>query len=185
MAAHFPLIELAHTLQQHLTFLAPLQKQDQPDVRFQEIEQALTMSETTVFIYGEAGKVRRLPVIGTYLCDRPGETDLLIVDEFDEVRTEGEQKRFAAFIQQLTEQQIPTHFMLCGVSESVRELLKPHESSYDYAQHDQSLEANVPACISRTRDQAYDADTAHHVYFLSEKLFWEMFSDPTFARSFH
>ena len=125
-----------------------------------------------------------MPVIdGTYLCDRPAETDFVVIDEFDDVTTEEEQKRFANFVQQLAEQRTPLHFVLCGVSESVRELLKAHESSYDFAPGDQNLQANVSAYISSTRDRAFDTAAPHHVYVLSEKLFWEMFSDPTFARS--
>ncbi len=125
-----------------------------------------------------------MPVIdGTYLCDRPAETDFVVIDEFDDVTTEEEQKRFANFVQQLAEQRTPLHFVLCGVSESVRELLKAHESSYDFAPGDQNLQANVSAYISSTRDRAFDTAVPHHVYVLSEKLFWEMFSDPTFARS--
>jgi hypothetical protein len=183
MAAHLPLTELARVLHQHLTCLAPPQQQDQPELKFQEIEQALAAPETTIFICGESGRLPQMPLIdGTYLCDRPGESDF-VINEFDDVTTETEQKRFANFVQQLAEQRAPRHFVLCGVSKSVRELLKAHESSYDYAPCAQNLRANVSANISSTRTRDFDTSGSHHVYVLSEKLFWEMLNDPTFARS--
>lgn len=184
MATHLPLTEFARVLQQHLTCPAPLQKRDQTETSFQEIEQALATSETTVFICGEQGRPAQLQVIDGLLCDPSGETDFLILDAFEDAGTEAEQRRIANFAQQLAEQRAPVRLVLFGVSESVRELLKPHESCYDCVLNGQTLQTNASDCISSKKGRLTGIRAPHHVYVLSEKIFWEMLSDPTFARVF-
>ena len=189
MAAHLQLTELARILHKHLTCPTPLQTQNRlkADAVFREVEQALETPGTTIFIHGDfdRGKTPHADVIdGTYLCDRQGESDFLVIDEFDEIATEREQRRFANFVEQIAEQRTLIRFVLCGVSEPVRELLGAHESLYDYADTEGPFTC-PPSSGANEREQALEASRQHHVYVLSEKLFWEMFEDPTFARSLH
>lgn len=187
MAARLQLTELARVLHKHLTCPAPFRAQGdfEADMQFREVEQALETPGTTIFIHGEFGR-EKIPhagaVQGSYTCDREGQSDFVVIEEFDEIATEAEQTRFASFVKQISEQRTPTHFVLCGVSEPVREILGAHESLYDYVDAEETCSTN-PGSVAKMSKQSVETRLPHHVYVLSEKLFWEMFEDPTFARS--
>lgn len=190
MTAHLQLTELARVLHKHLTCPPPPQIPDQrkADREFREIEQALETPGTTIFIHGDLAQ-GRMPqgdaIDRTYFCERQGEPDFFVIDEFDEITTETEHQDFASFVRQIAEERTPIRFVLCGVSEPVRELLGAHESIYDYLVTGQPLSTEAAFSAADRRDQAIESGLPHHIYILSEKLFWEMFEDPTFARSLH
>ena len=94
------------------------------------------------------------------------EETVLVLDDFDEIKSDAERTQFAEFIKQIGGRNLPIRFVLCGVSEAVKKVFGAHESCYgnpDVAQP--------------------NSDAKHYVHFVSERLFWEMFNDPTFARS--
>lgn len=106
----------------------------------------------------------------------------VVVDEFDHVATEEERARFAEFVQQLTERRVPIRFMLCQVSETLKELLAAHESSYCFVE-DSALCGSGRKSCSVDRQPDVSAQAPHYVHLISEDLFWEMVNEPTFARS--
>ncbi|MFY9909932.1 MAG: hypothetical protein WCF22_13680 [Candidatus Sulfotelmatobacter sp.] len=188
MAARLQLTELARVLHKHLTCPAPIRAQGNfgADAEFREVEQALETPGTTIFIHGQfgQGKIPHAHVIqGSYVCDRQGQSDFIVIDEFDEIATEAEQRRFASFVKQIAEQRTPTRFVLCGVSEPVREILGAHESLYDYVDAEEPRPTEAACGVAKVIKQPFETRVPHQVYVLSEKLFWEMFEDPTFARS--
>jgi hypothetical protein len=187
MAARLQLTELARVLHKHLTCSAPIRAQGdfKADAEFREVEQALERPGTTIFIHGQSqGNFSRADVIeGSYVCDRQGQSDFVVIDEFDEIATEAEQRRFAGFVKRIAEQRTPTRFVLCGVSDPVREILGAHESLYDYVEAEETGAMDPKSSVAKPSKPAFEARVPHYVYVISEKLFWEMFEDPTFARS--
>jgi len=172
------------------------------DPQVQEIEEALDAPGRTVFIFGDVagGKTPRLPgepvgadTIGPNapfsLVLKAGEgrkeDTVVVIDEFDETTAEADRTRFAEFIKQIEERRLPIRFVLCGVSESVKKLLGAHESSY-HCLEDMDLTRTSPDArfeIIETSPKGLSKGSPHYVHLVSEKLFWEMFNDPTFARS--
>ena len=147
-----------------------------------EIERALGAPGTTVFIYGEFGKGKDSPaeIIAALQSSNqaPGNCSV-VIEQFDQIASEMERTRFATFIKQTTDRSIPTRFFGCGVSQAVKKLLGAHESCYLM----EDMQPSPPADASLKISEALEPGSPHYVYLLSEKLFWEMFSDPTFAGS--
>ena len=187
------------------SFLSPAQSQISPrDPQVVEIEEALEAPGRIIFLYGDRAPGNTLAQAFAALqsprhesvptgCgfsstfalkvghDRT-EDGVLVIDEFDEITSKAEPGRFADFIQQIGDQHLPIRFVLCGVSESLKKLLGAHESCYN------SSDVTQPTPDTRFKDtkttrEGLNHDLPHYVHLLSERLFWEMFNDPTFARS--
>ena len=172
------------------------------DAQIQEIEEALDAPGRTIFIFGDVaeGKTPRLPggpaaadtkrrnaAFSLVLKAGHGrkEDTLVVIDEFDETTAEEDRSRFAEFIRLIEERRLPIRFVLCGVSESVKKLLGAHESSY-HCLEDMDLTRTGPAArfeIIGVSPESLGNGSPHYVHLVSEKLVWEMFNDPTFARS--
>ena len=105
----------------------------------------------------------------------------LVIDEFDAITSEAVRTRFADFIKEIGDRRSPLRFVLCGVSESVRKLLGAHESCYSTDCARPNPDARIEVIESTTPGASHGLP--HHVHLVSERLFWEMFNDPTFARS--
>jgi hypothetical protein len=122
MAARLQLTELARVLHKHLTCSAPIRAQGdfKADAEFREVEHALERPGTTIFIHGQSqGNIPHADVIeGSYVCDRQGQSDFVVIDEFDEIATEAEQRRFAGFVKRIAEQRTP--HVLCFVASQIR-----------------------------------------------------------------
>jgi hypothetical protein len=180
------------------------------EIRDREIEEALEAPGRTIFVYGEPND-GSLPVteISTELCSpnpagfasadganapltvvlhhqttKEAADSVVVVDEFDRATTELQRSRLADFLKQIAEHRIPIRFVLCGVSELLRDVLSVHESSYTYLEdtHSPSLDAHGIFAIASAQ-QHLKSGEKHYVHLISEKLFWELFNDPTFARS--
>ena len=110
----------------------------------------------------------------------PEQTTVFLIDEFNTVTTDEERRRFADFVHHLSD--LTIHVILCGVSESLEELLQAHESRYRYV--DDFVGIPDLGMLS-AKLEALGKKAPHHVNVVSEELFWEMFNDPAFARSLH
>lgn len=108
------------------------------------------------------------------------EATLFVIDEFNRVATDEERHRFADFVHHISD--LPIHVILCGVSESLEELMQAHESRYRYVDDFAGI-PNLEGLSSKL--EAMGKKIPHYVNIVSEELFWEMFNDPTFARSLH
>lgn len=193
------------------SFLSPAQS-EQPfpphDSQVREIAKALDTRGTTIFLYGDRAPrntlAQTLAAYG-FRGDEPAPTEcgasrtfrlkperhrngareeesVLVIDEFDEIRSEAERSHFADFITQIEDRRLPIRFVLCGVSESVKTLLGADESCYSTADFARPRpDANVGKI--KTTQQGASHALPHYAHLVSERLFWEMFNDPTFARS--
>jgi len=108
------------------------------------------------------------------------QTTVFVIDEFNTVTTDEERRRFADFVHHISD--LPIHVILCGVSESLEELLQAHESRSRYVDDF----AGIPDLgVLSAKLDALGKRAPHYVNVVSEELFWEMFNDPTFARRLH
>lgn len=121
------------------------------------------------------------PCKGDRKEDREEDT-VLVIDEFDEITSDAERTRFADFIKQIGDRQLPVRFVLCGVSESLKKLLGAHESCYSNTDFTRPIPDTRIEVIEATSPDLSQR-LPHYVHLVSERLFWEMFNDPTFARS--
>ncbi len=120
---------------------------------------------------------------------------LVVLDEFDLITDPKDKERFADFIKQLGDQQINVQFILCGIGESLDELLGAHASCYRYLTGievprlyfdarwsivDQSSSALgiTVGDDPRFRIAAISDGFPHYVHLVCEKLYWEIFNDP-------
>ena len=96
---------------------------------------------------------------------------------------EAQRAGFVAFIKQIEDRRAPIHLVLCSVSEALRELVAMHESCYDFEDREITDPCTIPeADFTDDVRKVQDPDQSN-VYLVSEGLLWDMFNDPTFARS--
>ena len=196
MIANLELPEFAGILHSVLSPTAPIESQEHifgGDPAVREIEDALETAGIAVFIYGdhEVGKASLAQAIeahqaaGAHLLKPGGSKKYtpVLIDEFDAITNNGERIRFADFIRQIDEGSTPVLFVFCNVSDSLKKLLGAHESSYLENINRPPPSSDVSFEIIDRAEEAIKTLPPHCVYLLSENLFWEMFNDPTFARS--
>ncbi len=119
--------------------------------------------------------------------------NVVIVDEFDQLKNKDDQQRFAEFVKQLGDQTISVSFIFCGIGKSLDDLLAAHASSYRYLEGielprlhwdgrweiiDRSSEALGITVNqdSRFRVAAISDGFPHYVHLVCEKLYWHLFS---------
>ena len=127
--------------------------------------------------------------------DRVDRRPVVIVDEFDLLKTEHDQRLFAEFIKQLGDQSVKVAFIFCGIGQSLDGLLSAHASCYRYLEgielkrlhwsgrreiidrSSQSLGVAVNE-DSRFRIAAISDGYPHYVHLICKKLYWHLFSLP-------
>jgi Cdc6-like AAA superfamily ATPase len=120
---------------------------------------------------------------------------VIVVDEFERVKEDGERALFADLIKQTGDQSMPFKLIFCGVASSLGELLDAHHSCYRYLVTVE-LERLLPAprfeiineasnavgvsieASSLGRISAISDGFPHYIHLIAEKLLWEIFSDP-------
>jgi len=125
-----------------------------------------------------------------------GKDSVVVIDEFDRIKSEIERGHFADFIKQVGDQHIPIRFVFCGVAESMQMLLGAHESCFRYLEGvelqrlpwegrfeiiDTTAKALGVAVEThaRFRIAAISDGFPYYVHLICEKLFWQMFNDET------
>jgi hypothetical protein len=184
MIANLEREEFAEIIDSLVTSTSPAAGNEflRPDSQVREIERALHTPGRTVFIYGEFGNSKNPPaqiIAALQSSNQSPRNCAVVIEQFDQIATEIERTHFANFIKQASDRSIPVRFFGCGVSQAVKNLLGAHESCYLI----EDMPPSPPADAVLKVSEALEPGTPHYVYLLSEKLFWEMFSDPTFAGS--
>jgi hypothetical protein len=187
MIANLELEETADTLYSHPTSTTPIESPTRvchSDPKCEEIEQALRSSVRTIFIIGNLGEGKK-SLAQIVAAQQASDRNLMVFDEFDQITSDSERIRFAEFVKQISDRRVPMRFVLCGVSELLRELFRAHESSYFYSDNLDFQRTDENACLENIEklEDSRKATVPHQVHMVSEELFWEMFNDPTFARS--
>ncbi|MGB2602246.1 MAG: hypothetical protein WBC78_01535 [Candidatus Sulfotelmatobacter sp.] len=161
------------------------QPEHEPQIDFeklvQEVDWALRRPGMTVLIHGDIGLNQKYLI--EQLVAQCGRVRSFVIHSFDELNMEAQRASFIAFIKQIEDRRAPIHLVLCSVSEALRALVATHESCYNFEDRAITdprtiLEADFTNDVCKRQD----VDQSN-VYLVSEGLLWDMFNDPTFARS--
>lgn len=124
------------------------------------------------------------------------EKTIVVIDEFDLIKSQDEKAYFADLIKQLADQRIPLRILFCGIGRSLEQLLGSHGSAYRYIEGVQLdrltygarfeiIDESARALGVKVHDHARNRIAAvsdgfpHFVHLLCQKLYWEMFADPS------
>ena len=122
-------------------------------------------------------------------------TPVIVIDEFDQISSDEEKKRFADFIKQASDQDLNMKFIFCGIGSSLDDLLGVHLSTTRYLAaieldrlpHDARWEIITGAAHAlgvtvehetKVRIGTISDGFPYYVHLLSEMLFWQLFNDP-------
>ncbi len=127
-----------------------------------------------------------------FIVDKYSSNLVIVIDEFDQIKSPSEQESFANFIKQVSDKHIAARFIFCGIGETVDELMSAHASADRYF-HTVKLERLPYEARWEIIDIAADSlgvvidDTTkwriakisdgfpHYVHLISEKLFWRAY----------
>jgi hypothetical protein len=119
---------------------------------------------------------------------------VIVIDEFERLKDDGERALFADLIKQVGDQALPFKLMYCGVASSLGELLHTHHSCYRYLVNVE-LERLPPApryeiindaanavgvrieSSSQFRIATISDGFPHYIHLITEKLLWGIFED--------
>ena len=124
---------------------------------------------------------------------------VIVIDEFERLKNDGERALFADLIKQTGDQAMPFKLIFCGVASSLSELLDAHHSCYRYLVTTE-LERLPPTPrfeiingaanavgveiepSSLFRISAISDGFPHYIHLITEKLLWEIFVDENTIR---
>jgi Cdc6-like AAA superfamily ATPase len=132
--------------------------------------------------------------IVSYVAQLNQKVPVIIVDEFDVIRDEETRRTFASFIKHISDQEVPIKFIVCGIGDSLDEMIGSHLSTGRYLMpielerltHDARYE--IIASAAKELGVTVDRETIirighisdgfpYYIHLLGEKLFWAMWDD--------
>lgn len=140
----------------------------------------------------DPGSVNEAVRLLRFVTDEVGKNLVIVVDEFDQVSDEADQKAFANFIKQVSDQHVDIKFIVCGIADSPEILMAAHASADRYF-HTVELgklpwEARFEIVVDASKKLGIITDDStviriakisdgfpHYVHFISEKLFWRVY----------
>lgn len=138
------------------------------------------------------GSVNEAVRLMQFLCETYAENPVIVIDEFDQIKSEDEQVNFTNFVKQVSDKHVPARFIFCGTGESIDAIMAAHGSADRYF-HTVDLgrlpwEARFEIVTSASETLGIDIDNdtvvriarisdgfPHYVHFISEKLFWRIY----------
>lgn len=132
--------------------------------------------------------------IVSYVATLNRKTPVIIIDEFDVIEDEDTRRAFASFLKHISDQEIPLRFIVCGIGDSLDEMIGSHLSTGRYLKpielerlpHDARWEIITSAAeelgveIDRetyVRIGQISDGYPYYVHLLGEKLLWAMHDD--------
>jgi len=132
-------------------------------------------------------------------ANRHSQQPVVVIDEFERLKDDGERALFADLIKQIGDQAMPFKLLFCGVAASLGELLDTHHSCYRYltnvelerlppmprfeiinqAAHGLGVEIEL---ASQSRISAISDGFPHYIHLITEKLLWQIFQDENTIR---
>ena len=127
-----------------------------------------------------------------FLCAAYSDKPVVVIDEFDQIKSKDEQEYFTNFIKQVSDKHVPARFIFCGIGESVDAIMAAHGSADRYF-HTVGLgqlpwEARFEIVSVAADALGIDIDEntimriarisdgfPHYVHFVTEKLFWRVY----------
>lgn len=129
-----------------------------------------------------------------YINERRSGQTVVVIDELERMRDETEKTKLAEFINSISSVQTETKFVLCGIGQTVEELLGAHKSAtrkletieLERISHDELWK--IVSTVADALHVKVDADYLmrssilsdgfpHYVHLIGESLFWAMFDD--------
>ena len=131
-----------------------------------------------------------LKIVGSMHSKEP----VLIVDEFDQLRTTEDKKAFADLIKQVSDQEVPLRMIFCGIGSALEELIGTHLSTDRYItpiplerlSHDARWEIIKSAAEALGVDVSKELQIRigqisdgfpYYVHLICEMMFWSLFDD--------
>lgn len=132
--------------------------------------------------------------IVSYVAQLNQKQPVIIVDEFDVIRDEETRRTFASFMKHISDQEVPLRFIVCGIGDSLDEMIGSHLSTGRYLMPIELDRLPYDArfeIIQSAADELgvkVDRETViriaqisdgfpYYVHLLGEKLFWAMWDD--------
>jgi hypothetical protein len=129
------------------------------------------------------------------IAPKDGRPALVVIDEFDQLKTDTEKKYVADLIKQLSDQKINIRLLICGIGASLEELIGVHLSTDRYLAtvpltplpHDarwQILQAGSDTFgVNLDRDSIIRIGQLsdgfpYYCHLMGEQIFWQAFDDP-------
>jgi hypothetical protein len=130
--------------------------------------------------------------ITEFLLELHSREPVVIIDEFDQLKSKSEQARFAAYVKELGDRSLRCKLIFCGIGESIDNFFAAHESAYRQF-HTVKLERlaweprfeiiiTAAEALGITIDETTKIRIArvsdgfpHFVHLVCEKLFWAVF----------
>jgi Cdc6-like AAA superfamily ATPase len=132
--------------------------------------------------------------IVSYVAQLNQKAPIIIVDEFDVIQDEETRRTFASFMKHISDQEVPIKFIVCGIGDSLDEMIGSHLSTGRYLMpieldrlpHDARFE--IIASAADELGVKVDRETIirighisdgfpYYVHLLGEKLFWTIWDD--------
>ena len=148
----------------------------------------------------EMRSINEAALIVDFAARKHSTAPVVVIDEFERIKTPEDRMLFADFIKQLGDQSIPLKVIFCGIGSALDELLDSHHSCYRYLMPIQlerlGYDGRLEIIDSARRALHLDMDDTtrfriatisdgfpHFVHLVCEKLFWKVFEDPLFVKS--
>lgn len=110
-----------------------------------------------------------------YLAEQYSENTVIVIDEFDLIRSEEQRARFGILLKQLSDGDIPVRIIFTGIGQSVSDLIGGHlssqrivESAFEY------FSLNIPSEIA-DRICALSDGFPYYVHLMCSKLLHECY----------
>jgi hypothetical protein len=121
---------------------------------------------------------------------------VIVIDEFDQLRSKPEQAKFAAYVKEIGDRDLPIKLIFVGIGETIDSFFSAHASAYRQF-HAVKLERleweprfeiimSAAGALGITVDETTKVRIArvsdgfpHFVHLICEKLFWAVWEDPS------
>ncbi len=134
-----------------------------------------------------------LAIVG-YLASINSKVPVIVIDEFDVIEDQSTRHTFASFIKHVSDQEVRIRFIICGIGDSLDEMIGAHLSTGRYLMpiqlerlsHDARWEIIRSAALelrvkvddnTMIRIGQISDGFPYYVHLLGEKLFWAVLDD--------
>jgi hypothetical protein len=133
--------------------------------------------------------------ITEFLVELHSREPVIIIDEFDQLKSKAEQAKFAAYIKEIGDRNLRCKLIFCGIGESIDNFFASHESAYrqfhtvklERLAWEPRFEIIMTAALAlaitvdettRVRIARVSDGFPHFIHLVCEKLFWTVYEDP-------
>src|SRR3984893_15784674 len=132
--------------------------------------------------------------ITEFLLELHSREPVIIIDEFDQLKSKSEQTKFAAYVKEIGDRNLHCKLIFCGIGESIDNFFAAHESAYrqfhtvnlERLAWEPRFEIIITAAealgirldeTTKIRIARVSDGFPHFVHLVCEKLFWVVYED--------